>query len=221
MKFHRRALPVYTSAVTSLHVGVVLLASTVLASSVAACASTAAVTAPESPCVASQAPAEPSVPTHSDASEHKPLAPDSTPSGSGEPVVTEPSDNQGAPEVAEASEVNEQPILEVDQGPAVGGPKNNRPCAFHESVDSYERRCITTKNADGSLRVEAKGTTLNPDNGFELTLRGGPHQFVARGTLDSFGICKGPFVAYVNTVIDKGVTTYEMRFKNHCKIVIR
>lgn len=211
----------YTFAVTSLHVGVVLAASTVLASTVIACASTSTVTAPETPCVAPQAPTEPATPTQAVAPEHESASSDSNPSGSGEPEVTALGDDEGVPGVAEAAEVNDQPILEVDQGPAVGGPKDNRPCAFHESVDSYERRCTTTKNDDGSLRVQAKGTTLNPDNGFEFTLRGGPHQFVARGTLDSFGMCKGPFVAYVNTVIDKGVTTYEMRFKNHCKIVVR
>lgn len=211
----------YTFAVTSLHVGVVLAASTVLASTVIACASTSTVTAPETPCVAPQAPTEPATPTQAVAPEHESASSDSNPSGSGEPEVTALGDDEGVPGVAEAAEVNDQPILEVDEGPAVGGPKDNRPCAFHESVDSYERRCTTTKNDDGSLRVQAKGTALNPDNGFEFTLRGGPHQFVARGTLDSFGMCKGPFVAYVNTVIDKGVTTYEMRFKNHCKIVVR
>lgn len=164
---------------------------------------------------------EPTTPTQVVAPERESASSDSNPSGSGEPEVTAPGDDEGVLGVAEAAEVNDQPILEVDEGPAVGGPKDNRPCAFHESVDSYERRCTTTKNDDGSLRVQAKGTALNPDNGFEFTLRGGPHQFVARGTLDSFGMCKGPFVAYVNTVIDKGVTTYEMRFKNHCKIVVR
>lgn len=106
-------------------------------------------------------------------------------------------------------------------GPAVGGPKNNRPCEFHESVDSYQRQCTTSRNPDGSLLVRAKGTKLNPDNGFEFTLHGGPHSFVARGTLNAFYKCAGPFVARVATVIDRGVTTYELRFREHCKIVVR
>lgn len=220
--FRCGGLFVYRFAVTSLRVGVVLLASTALASSVAACAPTATTVAPNEPCVMTEAPAQPPTTTYP-VEETEYAASHSTPSDSGDSAgdsALEPS-GEGAPSGEQTAEVNDEPILDVDQGPAVGGPKNNRPCAFHESVDSYERRCVATKNADGSLHVEAKGTALNPDNGFEFTLRGGPHQFVARGTLDSFGICKGPFVAYVNTVIDKGVTTYELRFKNHCKIVIR
>jgi hypothetical protein len=106
-------------------------------------------------------------------------------------------------------------------GPAIGGPRSNRPCAFHESVDSYQRLCTVNVNADGSLHVEAKGTRLNPDNGFEFTMHGGPHNFFAHGTLNSFGICAGPFTSQVGTVIDKGVTTYELRLSEHCKIVIR
>lgn len=88
-------------------------------------------------------------------------------------------------------------------------------------MDAYQRLCTTTKNADGSLLVKASGTKLNPDNGFEFTLHGGPDTFVARGTLNAFARCSGPFVAQVATVIDKGVRTYELRFKEHCKIVVR
>lgn len=106
-------------------------------------------------------------------------------------------------------------------GPAVGGPRATRPCVFHESVDSYDRVCTTHTNPDGSLRVEAKGSRLNPENGFEFTMHGGPHNFSAHGTLNAFGICEGPFTAQVHTVVDKGVTTYELRFKEHCKIVVR
>jgi hypothetical protein len=131
------------------------------------------------------------------------------------PPGPQPVSNASAPASAEA-----QAPLEAS-GPAIGGPKNNRPCEFHESVDSYQRLCTTTKNPDGSLHVVAKGTKLNPDNGFEFTLHGGPHNFVAHGTLNAFYRCAGPFTAYVSTVIDKGVTTYELRFKEHCKIVVR
>lgn len=88
-------------------------------------------------------------------------------------------------------------------------------------MDSYQRLCTTRRDSDGSLRVLAKGTRLNPENGFEFVLFGGPHNFSAEGTLNAFGICAGPFTAQATTVIDRGMTTYELRFKEHCKIVIR
>jgi hypothetical protein len=88
-------------------------------------------------------------------------------------------------------------------------------------VDSYRRSCAITSNPDGSLQVTAEGTKLNPENGFAFSLHGGPNNFVARGELQAFGICKGPFEARAHTVIDGGATTYELRFKEHCMIVIR
>ncbi len=107
-------------------------------------------------------------------------------------------------------------------GPARGGPRGTRPCAFHESVDSYQRQCVTTVNSDGSLTVRAKGTRLNPDQGFEVNLHGGEqNQWVAQGTLTAFAQCTGPFVAIVSLSVDNGVNVYEMRFKEHCKIAIR
>ena len=107
-------------------------------------------------------------------------------------------------------------------GPAKGGPRGTRPCAFYESVDVYQRQCVTKVNADGSVSVIAKGTKLNPDNGFEFTLHGGENsQWVAKGTLNAFARCEGPFVALANLSIDRGVNVYELRFKEHCKIEVR
>lgn len=107
-------------------------------------------------------------------------------------------------------------------GPAVGGPRGARPCAFHESVDTYKRQCVAKVNPDGSILVTAKGTHLNPDNGFEFTMHGGEqNQWAAKGTLKAFAHCDGPFVGLVNMVIDNGVKTYDVRFKKHCMISIR
>lgn len=107
-------------------------------------------------------------------------------------------------------------------GPATGGPRGNRPCAFHESVDTYKRQCVAKVNPDGSISVSAKGTQLNPDNGFEFTMHGGENnQWVAKGTLNAFAHCDGPFVALVNMSIDNGLKTYDLRFKQHCMISIR
>jgi len=104
---------------------------------------------------------------------------------------------------------------------ASGGPRGTRPCAFHESVDSYPRSCTITTEPDGTLKVTAKGTALNPDNGFSFKMGGGPDSFDAVGTLDAFGICKGPFVGKVVASKDGKATVYEVRFRDHCKIVLR
>ena len=106
-------------------------------------------------------------------------------------------------------------------GPATGGPRGARPCAFHESVDTYQRQCVASTNPDGSVSVVAKGTKLNPGNGFDFTMHGPEGEWVAKGTLNAFKQCSGPFVAKVTTYLDKGVKTYELRFKEHCMIVVR
>lgn len=96
-----------------------------------------------------------------------------------------------------------------------------RACEFRESVDTYQRLCAITPNADGSLSVVAQGTALNPDNGFSFTMHGGPNTFKANGQLNSFNICRGPFEGTISRVLDQTRTSYEMRFNTHCKIVIR
>jgi hypothetical protein len=106
-------------------------------------------------------------------------------------------------------------------GKAQGGPTGTRSCEFRESVDTYPRKCTITQEPDGALKVTAKGTSLNPDNGFTFRMGGGPNTFDAAGQLDAFGICKGPFAGKVGTVIDGKAKTYEIRFKDHCMIVIR
>lgn len=107
-------------------------------------------------------------------------------------------------------------------GPATGGPtRGNHRCEFRESVDTYSRQCKVTLNADGSLQVTAAGTTLNPDNGFDFTLHRGPYDLVAKGTLNAFSHCAGPFLSRAQPVIEGGVKTFELRFKEHCMIVIR
>lgn len=129
----------------------------------------------------------------------------------------------GQPVATEAStSPDDAALVARANGPATGGPRGNRPCAFHESVDTYQRQCLAKVNPDGSVLVSAKGTKLNPDHGFEFTLHGGSeNQWVAKGTLNAFGLCKGPFVAPVTSYLDHGVKTYELRFKQHCMIVVR
>ena len=106
-------------------------------------------------------------------------------------------------------------------GPAQGGPRGVRPCEFRESVDTYARTCAIKPNPDGSLQVTAPGTALNPKNGFTLRMGGGPNSFDVSGELDAFGLCKGPFSGRMNMVLDGAARTYEVRFHEHCMIVIR
>lgn len=133
------------------------------------------------------------------------------------PSAALPSSSTG---VAPANPTLEAELQAGATGPAVGGPRGSRACQFHESVDAYQRRCTISKAPDGSLIVVAKGTPLNPEHGFEFSLHGGPSSFVAKGTLNAFGICRGPFIARANAFLDRGRTKYELRFNEHCKITI-
>jgi hypothetical protein len=129
---------------------------------------------------------------------------------------------QPAPPQGDGADPKEAALAARASGPATGGPRGTRPCAFHESVDTYQRQCLATVNPDGSVSVSAKGTKLNPEHGFEFTLHGGENnQWVAKGTLNAFKHCTGPFVALVNMSVDRGVKTYDLRFKEHCMISIR
>ena len=107
-------------------------------------------------------------------------------------------------------------------GPAVGGPTGTRPCTFQEGADSYNRQCVATANPDGSVSVRAKGTALNPNSGFEFTLHGGENDvWTAKGTLNAFAQCRGPFLAQAVMTVRNDVKTYELKFKKGCAIVLR
>jgi hypothetical protein len=132
----------------------------------------------------------------------------------------------GLPTVPAAGTTSPQPIEELFEAKAVGPAQNGirlgtHTCEFREGVDAYRRQCKVTKNPDGSLQVSAAGTELNPNNGFTFSLHGGPWEFAAKGTLDAFDFCAGPFVARAIPIVDHGVRTFELRFKTHCMIVVR
>lgn len=133
----------------------------------------------------------------------------------------EPSGNRPDPAEAIDFEAEQASFAARASGPATGGPRGARPCEFRESVDTYRRQCLAQVNADGSVSVTAKGTKLNPSSGFAFTLHGAENQWIAQGTLNAFAHCAGPFAAPVTAVIDQGVKTYEIRFKQHCMIVVR
>lgn len=149
-------------------------------------------------------------------------APATTGSTSAEPAPSANAVQPASPPAGEGTDPKEAALAARASGPATGGPRGTRPCAFHESVDTYQRQCVSTVNADGSVSVSAKGTKLNPDNGFEFTMHGGENnQWVAKGTLNAFKHCTGAFVAPVTMSVDHGVKTYDLRFKEHCMIVVR
>jgi hypothetical protein len=133
-----------------------------------------------------------------------------------EAVPTEPTRSPASP----------QPSEELLEAKAVGAAENGirlgtHTCEFREGVDTYHRQCKVKKNPDGSLQVSAAGTELNPNNGFAFSLHGGPWEFVAKGKLDAFDFCAGPFAARAIPILDHGVRTFELRFKTHCMIVVR
>lgn len=79
-------------------------------------------------------------------------------------------------------------------------------------------------NADGSLTITAPGTALNPNNGFSFRVAGGPERFTATGHLDAFSICRGPFggsMVAIHDGNDPRKVSYEVRFRDHCMIVVK
>lgn len=108
----------------------------------------------------------------------------------------------------------------VELAAVQGGPHGSRRCVFHEGVDSYERRCLITKNKDGTLHVEARGTQLNPNHGFTFDMGGGPNQFQVEGKLEAFAFCTGRFSGQMALILNNGAKEYEVRFRNNCKIVV-
>ncbi|MEM7155238.1 MAG: hypothetical protein AAF799_20485 [Myxococcota bacterium] len=71
-------------------------------------------------------------------------------------------------------------------------------CSFRDSTGSYNRRCKVTADGDGKWKVSAPGTKLNPDNGFNGTLSGGPDSFQFEGRVSGFDNCRGNFSATAN-----------------------
>lgn len=112
-------------------------------------------------------------------------------------------------------------VAPVVVGPVKGGPRGQRPCEFRESVDTYPRTCTVQQNPDGTITVTAKGTSLNPNNGFAFRAGGGPERFPSTGTLDAFGLCKGAFAGEMRAIHNGSGVTYELRFRDHCMIVVR
>ena len=102
-----------------------------------------------------------------------------------------------------------------------GGPRGVRACEFHESVDTYPRTCTVKVGDDGVLTVTAPGTPLNPKNGFSFRMGGGPEEFGVSGELEAFDICRGKFSGRMITLHEGAKKTYEVRFREHCMIVIR
>ncbi len=62
---------------------------------------------------------------------------------------------------------------------------------------------------------------LNPEHGFEFDTGGGLNQFSVEGRLEAFAFCTGRFSGWMNAILNhKGAKEYEVRFRDHCKIVV-
>ena len=147
-----------------------------------------------------------------------PTAPAPTPEPPAESAEANASADAGAPSDAGSDASSPTPPA---IGAAKGGPRGVRRCEFRESVDTYSRTCTIKQDADGALVVTAPGTALNPKNGFSFRMGGGPNAFDVSGQLDAFGLCRGPFSGRMVSVLDGATRTYEVRFRDHCMIVVR
>jgi hypothetical protein len=74
---------------------------------------------------------------------------------------------------------------------------------------------------DGALTIRAAGTALNPNHGFQFRVGGPKNAYVVNGQLDAFGACRGAFHGRMVTVLEpSGARSYEVRFREHCMIVV-
>ncbi|MBI5515553.1 MAG: hypothetical protein HY909_17365 [Deltaproteobacteria bacterium] len=93
-------------------------------------------------------------------------------------------------------------------------------CSFTEAGSDYNRRCEVTLQADGSLRVSASGTALNPGQGFTITATGSAPRYSATGTLNAFGSCTGAFRGTLELGGSDSHPFYAIEWGSGCKITI-
>ena len=112
----------------------------------------------------------------------------------------------------------------VDEGLKVG----KHGCNMRDGTGTYNRLCVVSSQPDGSLSVKAKGTSLNPDVGFEFTATGGPDSYTAKGKMSAFDKCSGSFEANAERKDVRGVQWYVAEYApgggsgtKTCRIMIR
>ncbi|MEZ4394200.1 MAG: hypothetical protein R3A48_24270 [Polyangiales bacterium] len=94
-------------------------------------------------------------------------------------------------------------------------------CSFTEAGSDYSRRCEVNAMPDGSLEVIARGTRLNPGNGFTLNARGAAPVYQVRGELTAFAGCSGRFEGALRLEGSDSRPYYEVRWGQGCKITIQ
>ena len=93
------------------------------------------------------------------------------------------------------------------------------PCSFQDKTGSYNRSCVVEAQADGSLSLKARGTKLNPNNGFSGTLTGGPESYAFQGKISGFDNCQGSFQA--TTSHDGKRYVAKAKLGSGCSVTIR
>jgi hypothetical protein len=114
--------------------------------------------------------------------------------------------------------VNPPPPREPGRGRPAIGPGRRR-CAFVEAGHRYDRTCTVTRQPDGSLRVVAPGTRLNPNNGFTLTLTAVPGGYQVAGSLTAFAACTGPVDGIASFDARGRPPAYRVSFRG-CEVAI-
>lgn len=91
-------------------------------------------------------------------------------------------------------------------------------CSFTEAGSQYNRQCTVVRRPDGSFLVSAVGTSLNPDQGFELVATGSAPAYQVSGSLRAFEACDGPFTSV--TALEKrgDESFFVIRWGGRCSI---
>ncbi|MFO0626288.1 MAG: hypothetical protein U0325_11795 [Polyangiales bacterium] len=119
----------------------------------------------------------------------------------------------GAPATEPATEPAHPPVDALSEG--------RHRCAFTEAGTDYPRRCEVNPMPDGSLEIVARGTRLNPENGFTLNARGAAPSYEVRGTLTAFAGCSGPVTGSLRLEGSDSRPYYQVRWGAGCQITIQ
>ena len=93
-------------------------------------------------------------------------------------------------------------------------------CTMRDGTGAYNRICDVSRRPDGSVRVRAAGTRLNPTIGFEFDATGGPDSYHIKGKMTAFDSCSGRYETSLAKEDIGGSDWYVATFK-HCKIMVR
>lgn len=128
-----------------------------------------------------------------------------------------PSSAPPAPAPAADAGASDVPLVQPPPGLAAGSYR----CSFTEDGHDYDRECTVTDTGGGGFRVAARGTRLNPGQGFTFEASGAAPVYGARGSLTAFAGCNGAFSGALTRDGTSEPPVYKIRWGNGCAITLR